>query len=182
MVQICTILYTLLPFEHVFIWCVLAGNIGIHIYMYRERENWHYPMWEVEGAISLVGFVQLGSRPFSYLKKTRKYAASQPHPLPNRKSCSVRASNWDGVEPYPLEREIEVENREREREREGERERQAKAIHYQRHTCNLPIFSHSKEISHGCGCGWTSWQAATWPTGHNKNQRHDIMQCSILII
>ena len=76
------------------------------------------------------------------------------------------------MEPYPLEREIEVENRERERERE--RERQAKAIHYQRHTCNLPIFSHSKEISHGCGCGWTSWQAATWPTGH-KNQRRYAM-------
>lgn len=29
------------------IWCVSAGNIGIQK-LYTERENWHYPMWEVE--------------------------------------------------------------------------------------------------------------------------------------
>lgn len=32
---------------HTYIWCVSAGNIGIQK-LYTERENWHYPMWEVE--------------------------------------------------------------------------------------------------------------------------------------
>lgn len=59
----------------------------------------------------------------------------------------------------------------REREREGEIS-QSNTVHDQRHTCNLPAFSHSKEISHGCGCGWTTWQAATWPTGHKNTRRH----------